>query len=150
MATTGSYILHKSSQLCTAVRTNVNLEDQKFLELPPFKAKFQFPDGAATLPPRLHLSSLTLAVKQFCHKVRTKGQRRNQGWRSLLVAVTRNDFGCTEVDDYEVHSFSFNTTPVEENTVCENCRENQNDDICSPISAFPWALERITDQELLR
>lgn len=150
MATTGTYILHKSTQLCTVVRTNVNfIEEQKFLDLPPFvKGKFQFPDGAASLPPRLHLSSLTSAVKLFCHKVRVKQQKRNLGWRSLLVSVSRKDFRRADVN--EIDSFSCDCKCEAQNDNYMSCRDNLNNVTCEITSAFAWSLERITDQELVR
>ena len=144
MATTGTYILHKSTQLCTVVRTSVNLEEQKFLDLPPFvRGKFRFPDGADTLPPRIHLSSLTSAVKLLCHKVRVKRQKRNLGWRNLLVAVSRKDIRHADV---QTDSFSCECEAQSDT----RCSDNLNNVTSGITTAFVWSLERITDQELVR
>lgn len=145
MATTGTYILQKSTQLCTVVRTNVNLEEQKLLDLPPLvRGRFKFPDGAATLPPRLPLSSLRSAIKLFCHKVRVTKQKRNVGWRSLLIAAITRAHDITDVK--ERHARSCDTTQKTQNDV--NC--NMNSLTCSVAGNFAWSLERITDQELAR
>lgn len=149
MATTGTYILQKSTQLCTVVRTNVNLEEQKLLDLPPFvRGRFHFPDGASTLPPRLPLISIRSAIKLFCHKVRIKRQKRNMSWRSLLVVATRKahitGHDCTDIN--EMDTLSGDTSRETQNDI--NC--NLNNFTCSIAAKFAWSLERITDQELAR
>lgn len=137
MATTGPYIMYKSSQLCAAVRSNVDLN--KTLRKRIQKVTFYF-DCVDTLPPRLNLKSLTTAVNVVCQQVRKKrikfllNRRESRGGSNEL----REQYFSDKKDGNEgSHGDSIAETPAS--------------DFCLlSASGYRWDNERITDYELYR
>ncbi|XP_031568420.1 stAR-related lipid transfer protein 7, mitochondrial-like [Actinia tenebrosa] len=135
MAATGTYILHKSTQLCFAVRSNVNLEQMHPSVLSSkLLMKFtNFPDGANTLPPRMNLKVLSSAINMLCEKVRVEREsskhmkRRSYHRHHGLKSRPRDN--VKEIDDHNIIKSS--------------------DVALLGAGGFFWYKERITDQDLI-
>ena len=138
MATTGPYIIYKSSQLCTAVRSNVNIE--KPLRIPIRGVVFQFPNGSNTLPPRLNLKSFSIAVNTFCQKVRQKREKIFMS-RQNLKQTRRKPRGKLRSQSQDFNKIDF------ENSIAGTSASNV---YLSRTAGFLWQKESITDQELNR
>ena len=135
MATTGPYIIYKSSQFCAAVRSNVDLDETFRKQIG--KVTFSF-NGTDTLPPRLNLNRLARAVNVVCQQVREKRQkffmnrrelrRRSEGLREQYYSEKRAG-----------HELSCGITGTSASDVC-----------VLSTTGFVWDKERITDYELFR
>ena len=127
MAATVPYILHKSSQLCSAVRSNIDFDQRR---LPNLKVRFPFPDGADTLPPRLNLKSLSSAVKIFCKQVRLKREQYLNSKRNGKPSRTKGLHARRQF---------------------HNQKETSHSNVLLLSAAgFAWGKEGITDEELER
>lgn len=138
MAATGPYMLHKSTQLCFAVRSNVNFEQINPIVLSSKLArKFNFPDGANTLPPRINLKLLSSAISVVCEKVRLERER----------FVFGKEQGKYDRRRHHRHN-EYKTRPRETKIMEE--LQNQENRMCSETDGgFFWAQERITDEDLI-
>lgn len=145
MAATGPYILHKSTQLCFAVRSNVNFEQINPSVLSSKLArKFNFPDGANTLPPRMNLKVLSTAITVVCEKVRLEREkfvlgkqqgkhtrRRRHHRHNELKSRPRETMN--NVDDISKHEAKMSSEAV-----------------LLGAGGFFWAQERITEHDLIK
>lgn len=138
MATTGPYIIYKSSQLCAAVRSNVDFDNTVRKRIR--KVNFTF-DNVDTLPPRLNLKSLQTAVNAVCQQVREKREKFLMNRRELKQTRKglREQFYShkKEVDSKTCGNSIASGTPA------LNVRLLNK-------AGFLWDKERITDFELYR
>ena len=133
MATTGPYIIYKSSQFCAAVRSNVDFDNSLRKRIR--ECTFTF-HGVDTLPPRLNLKSLTTAVNAVCQQVREKREK---------YLMNRQDMKQTRQGFRE--QFYSHTKETCENSLAGTPASN----LCVLNAAgFLWHKERITDYELYR
>lgn len=139
MATTGPYIMYKSSQFCAAVRSNVDLD--KTLRKRIHKVTFYF-DGVDTLPPRLNLKTLTTAVNVVCEQVRKKRVNFLLNRRELRGGSNKLREQCYS-DKKDGNEGSLGSG--------DSIAEIPASDFCLlSTSGFRWDNERITDNELYR
>jgi len=147
MATTGPYILHKSTQLCFAVRSNVNFEQihpsvlsSKLAQ----KVIFNFPDGANTLPPRINFKVLSSAMNVFCEKVRLEREKFVTGKQQGKHRKRRHNHRHNEL---KCRPREGTNTNVEDLQKYEAKRSS--DAVLLGAGGFFWTQERITDQDLI-
>ena len=133
MATTGPYIIYKSSQFCAAVRSKVDFDNPLRKRIREYTFTFH---GVDTLPPRLNLKSLTTAVNAVCQQVREKREKYLMNRRD--VKQTRKDF-CEQFYSHATE-------------MCENSQAGTPASNLRVLNAagFLWHKERITDYELYR
>lgn len=137
MATTGPYIIYKSSLFCAAVRSNVDLE--KTLRKRLGKVTFSF-DGVDKLSTRLNFKRLTSAINVVCQQVREKRGMFLMNGREL----SRRSEGLRE-------QYYSDETDNNQGTCCDLMTGTSASDVCvlNP-TGFVWDKERITDYELYR
>ena len=137
MATTGPYIIYKSSQFCAAVRSNVGLDHPLRKRIQ--EVTFSSPNGVNTMPPRLNLKSLTTAVNVICQQVR---ERKEQFlMKRQKLKQTRRGL----VEDF--HSQTKGSNSSSENSTSLTSDSNVR---LLEAAGFLWEKERITDYELYR
>ena len=138
MATTGPYIIYKSSQLCAAVRSNVDFDNTVRKRIR--KVNFTF-DNVDTLPPRLNLKSLQTAVNAVCQQVREKRETFLMNRRELKQTKKglREQFYShkKKVDSKTCGNSIAGGTPALNVSLLNT-------------TGFLWDKERITDFELYR
>lgn len=145
MAATGSYILYKSTQLCFAVRSNINLEQIHPSVLSSKLArKFNFPDGANTLPPRINLKVLSTAMNVVCEKVRFEREKFMFGKQQRKHLKRRRHHRHNELKSRPRE----NVHNLEENSKHE--AKKASDAVLLGAGGFFWAEERITDHDLIK
>lgn len=137
MATTGPYIIYKSSQLCAAVRSNVDFDTPLRERIREVTFSFH---GVDTLPPRLNLKSLTTAVNAVCQQVREKREKYLMSRRDIKQArrgFRREQFYSQARESDETYENSITGTPASSVRLLN-------------AGGFLWDKERITDYELYR
>lgn len=137
MATTGPYIIYKSSQFCAAVRSNVDFNNPLRKRI--WEVRFTF-HGVDTLPPRLNLKSLSVAVNAVCQQVREKREQYLLNRRDVKQArrgLREQFYSPTKEGDMKTCENSFAGMPA--SNVC-----------LLNAAGFLWDKERITDYELYR
>lgn len=129
---TGPYIIHKSSQFCAAVRSNVDFDNSVRKRIR--EVTFCF-NGVAmdTLPPRLNLKSLSTAVNAACQQFREKG---------VKYLINKQDVNRARK---ELRGQFYSQTS--ENSIAES---STFDVRLLDAAGFRWDKERVTDYELYR
>lgn len=136
---TGPYIIHKSSQFCAAVRSNVDFDNSVRKRIR--EVTFCF-NGVAmdTLPPRLNLKSLSTAVNAACQQFREKG---------VKYLINKQDVNRARK---ELRGQFYSQTSEGDFKTCENSiAESSTFDVrLLDAAGFRWDKERVTDYELYR
>ena len=136
---TGPYIIHKSSQFCAAVRSNVDFDNSVRKRIR--EVTFCF-NGVAmdTLPPRLNLKSLSTAVNAACQQFREKG---------VKYLINKQDVNRARK---ELRGQFYSQTSEGDFKTCENSiAESSTFDVrLLDPAGFRWDKERVTDYELYR
>jgi hypothetical protein len=104
--------------------------------------KFNFPDGANTLPPRINLKVLSTAINMVCEKVRVEREKFVIGKQSGKHMRRRS-----------YHRHHGRKSRPRDNNVEENNRHNvinSSDAVLLSAGGFFWTKERITDQDLIK
>lgn len=143
MAATGPYILHKSTQLCLAVRSNFNFDQINPSVLSSkFARKFNFPDGANTLPPRINLKVLSTAMNVMCEMVRVEREKFVFGKRQRKH-LRRRHSRHNELKSRRRDSIHNEEIPT-------HSSKTSSDAVLLGAGGFFWAEERITDHDLIK
>lgn len=136
---TGPYIIHKSSQFCAAVRSNVDFDNSVRKRIR--EVTFCF-NGVAmdTLPPRLNLKSLSTAVNAACQQFREKG---------VKYLINKQDVNRARK---ELRGQFYSQASEGDFETCENSIvESSTFDVrLLDAAGFRWDKERVTDYELYR
>ncbi|KAK3727039.1 hypothetical protein QZH41_012562 [Actinostola sp. cb2023] len=144
MAATGPYILQKSTQLCFAVRSNINFDQiHPSVLSSKLAGKFNFPDGANSLPPRINLKVLSTAMNVFCEKVRLERVKFVIGKQQGKHMRRRRHHRHNELKPRPRE----NMNNVEERQKYEP--KKSSDAVLLGAGGFFWTRERITDQDLI-
>jgi len=143
MAATAPYILHKSTQLCFAVRSNVNFDQINPSVLSSKLArKFNFPDGANTLPPRINLKVLSTAMNVMCEMVRLEREKYVFG-KQQRKHLRRRHHRHNELKSRARES-------VHNADISSHESKTASEAILLGAGGFFWAKERISDHDLIK